>query len=159
MARLHMEQAKAQAVLRDDAGCTRAVAKADSWADQIKHEKEPPRLYWVNRAAVTVDNGRALLRLGRADQAVRPLADGTRQLDDAMVRDRQLYLTDWAEALVRPGRQRDLEQAASRGLEAVALAEDLSSTRGIQRIRDLRKQLKPHAPIVREFLGRARELT
>jgi len=161
MARLHVNQANAQALLRDDAGCARAAAKADSWAEQIKPEDEPPRLYWVNQATVAVDTGRALLRLGRADQAVRPLAEGVRQLDDSMVRDRQLYLTDWAEALVIPGRQRDLEQAASRGLEAVALAEELSSTRGIQRIRDLRKQLKPHTkvPIVREFLERARELT
>src|SRR5262249_16932804 len=161
MARLHTSQANAQAMLRDDAGCARAAARADSWAEQIKPEEEPPRLSWFNRAAVTVTKGRALRRLGRADQAVRPLADGVRQLNDSMVRDRQLYLTDRAEALVRPGGQRDLEQAASRGLEAVTLAEDLSSTRGIQPIRDLRKQLKPHAkvPIVREFLERARELT
>src|SRR5262249_50159358 len=147
-------------VLQDSAGCARAVARADSWADQIKPEEEPSRLYWVNRVAVAVDNGRALLRLGRADRAVRPLADGTRQLDDPMVRDRQLYLADWAEALIRPGHQRDLEQAASRGLEAITLAEELTSTRGIQRIHDLRTQLKPHAkvPIVREFLERAREL-
>jgi hypothetical protein len=161
LARLHTSQANAKAMLQDEAGCARAIASADSWADQINPEEEPPRLYWVNRAAVTVTNGRALLRLGRADQAVHPLADGTRQLDDSMVRDRQLYLTDWAEALARPGRQRDIEQAASRGLEAAALAEDLSSTRGTQRIHDLRKQLKPHAkaPIVREFLERAQELT
>jgi hypothetical protein len=44
---------------------------------------------------VPLDKGGALLRLGRADQAVAPLAEGVRQLDDSMVRDRQLYLTDW----------------------------------------------------------------
>ena len=161
MARLHTSQANARAVLRDDAGCVRAAARADSWAERIKPEEEPPRLYWVNHAAVTVTNGRALLRLGRADQAVRPLADGIRQLNASMIRDRQLYLTDWAEALTRPGRQRDVEQAASRGLEAVTLAEELNSTRATQRIHDLRKQLKPHVkvPIVREFLEQARELT
>jgi hypothetical protein len=161
MARLHMNEAKAQALLRDGAACTRAVVKADSWVEQIKPEQEPSRLYWLNPAHIAAHSGRALLRLGRADQAVRPITDGVRQLDDSMVRDRQIYLTDWAEALVRPGRQRDVEQAASRGLEAVTLAEELTSTRATQRIRDLRKQMRPHAkvPIVREFLERARELT
>jgi hypothetical protein len=161
MARLYMNQANAQALLRDDVGCARAAAKADSWAERIEPEREPPQLYWLNPARATLDKGRALLRLGRADQAVRPLAEGVRQLDDSMVRDRQLYLTDWAEALARPGRQRDVEQAASRGLEAIALTEELTSTRGTHRIRDLRRAMKPHAkvPVVREFLERARELT
>jgi hypothetical protein len=40
-----------------------------------------------------------LFRLGRADQAVSPLADGVRQLDGSMVRDRHLYLTELAEVL------------------------------------------------------------
>jgi hypothetical protein len=160
MARLHSVQAYAQAILQNASACARAVAKAGSWVEQIRPEDEPPRLYWVNQAAVTAGNGRAWLRLGRADQAVRPLADGVRQLDDSMVRDRQLFLADWAEALIRPGRHQDVEEAASRGLEAVVLAEGLTSTRSTQRIRELGSQLKPHAnvPRVREFLERAGEL-
>jgi hypothetical protein len=158
---LGIRQAYAQAILRDAAGCANAAAEADSWVEQIRPEDEPPRLYWVSRAGVTARVGRALLRLGRADQAAHSLAHGLRQLDGSMIRDRQLFLSDWAEALARPGPQRDLEEAAGRGLEAVALAEELASTSATKRILDLRKQLKPHAevPIVREFLERARELT
>jgi hypothetical protein len=161
LACLHSNQAYAKAILQDGSGCADAVAKAGYWAEQIKPEAEPLRLYWVNRADIAAFNGGVLLRIGRADQAVASLADGVRQLDSSMVRDRLLYLADWAEALARPGRQRDVEQAASRGLEAVTLAEELTSTRATQRIHDLRKQFKPHAkvPIVREFLERARELT
>jgi transcriptional regulator with XRE-family HTH domain len=154
MALLHLEQAKAQATLQDRAACTRAIAKANLWAERIKPEKEPPRLYWVNCAAVTLDNGRALFRLGRYEQAVGPLADGVEQLGGSMVRDRQLHLAELAEALARPGRQRDVEEAAQRAMEAVDLAEGLASTRAMERIRDLCVQMEPHAkvPVVREFL-------
>jgi hypothetical protein len=160
LALLHSDQAYAKAILRDGSGSVDAETKAERWAEQIRPEEEPPRLYWVNRADIAAHSGRALLRLGRADQAVRPLADGVQQLDGSMVRDRQLYLADWAEALARPGRQQDVEEAASRGMEAVALAEGLASTRGTNRIRDLRTRMKPHAevPTVWEFLERAREL-
>jgi hypothetical protein len=160
MARLHSVQAYAQAILQNDSGCARAAAAANSWVQQIKPEDEPPRLYWVNHATVTAGNGRALLRLGRPDQAVRPLAHGVRQLHGSMVRDRQLFLADWAEALARPGPQRDLEQAANRAMQAVTLAEEQTSTRTTHRIHHLHNHLKPHTdvPIVREFLERAREL-
>jgi hypothetical protein len=158
MALLHNLQARAQAVLQDGAACTRAIARANLWAERTKPEKEPVRLYWVNRAAVTADNGKALLRLGRAEHAVGPLADGVRQLGDSMVRDRQLYLADLAEALIQPGQQRDLEEAAQRAMEAVGLAEGLASTRATERIRDLCVQMKPHAkvPVVRDFLEEVR---
>jgi hypothetical protein len=36
-------------------------------------------------------------------------------------RDRQLYLTLHSEALLRPGKQRDLDAAASKGIEAIRL--------------------------------------
>ena len=158
MALLQLEQAKAQASLQDGAACTHAIAKAYHWAERIRPEKEPARLYWVNRAAVTLDNGRALLRLGWAEQAVGPLADGVRQLGSSMARDRQIHLAELAAALARPGRQRDMEEAAQRAMEAVDLAGGLASTRGTKRIRDLCVQMKSHAnmPAVREFLERAR---
>src|SRR5262249_49072419 len=72
--------------------------------EKINPEADPLRRYGVTRADIAAFNGGVLLRLGRADQAVGPLAEGVRQLDGSMVRDRQLYLTDWAEALARPGR-------------------------------------------------------
>jgi hypothetical protein len=158
MACLHRNQAKAQAVLQDATACARALAQADSWAEQIEPEQEPTRLYFVTSADLMAVKGRVLLRLGRADQAVHPLADGVRRLDGSMVRDRQLYLAELAEALARPGRQRDVEEAAQRGMEAVDLTRGLASTRGTKRLHDLCVQMKPHAkvPAVREFLGRAR---
>ena len=115
LARLHISQAYARAVLQDGSGCTGALAKADSWAERVKPEKEPSRLYWVNQAEVTADIGWVLLRLGRADQAVRPLADGVRQLDDSIVRDRQLFLTDWATRWLGRDRSRTWRRLPAEG--------------------------------------------
>ena len=74
------------------------------------------------------------------------------------VRDRQYFLTRLAEALTRPSKQCDLDAAASKGIKAIQLAESLSSTLSVDRIRNLSRQLKPYAklPMVREFLERAK---
>jgi hypothetical protein len=50
-----------------------------------------------------------------------------------------------------------LEAAAGKGIEAIHLAENLSSTRSVDRIRYLIRLMKPHAnfPAVREFLEQA----
>ncbi|MGH3931017.1 MAG: hypothetical protein ACRDTF_13690, partial [Pseudonocardiaceae bacterium] len=65
-----------------------------------------------------------------------------------------------ADALARPGKQRDLDAAANRGMAAIRLAEGLDSTRSADLLRDLCRQMKPHAkvPVVRDFLDQARGL-
>lgn len=74
--------------------------------------------------------------------------------DESFARDRQIYLIHLAEALARPGKQRDFDAAVERGLAAVHLAESLASTRGIECLRDLYRQMQPHAsvPAVGDFL-------
>jgi hypothetical protein len=58
----------------------------------------------------------------------------------------------------RPGKQRDLDAAAGHGVAALKLAESVASTRSTGHIRDLYRQLTPHAslPAVEDFLARAR---
>ncbi|MGQ0775588.1 MAG: hypothetical protein ACT4NY_14410, partial [Pseudonocardiales bacterium] len=96
--------------------------------------------------------------LGQADQAAAHIEQGLALFDTPFDRDRQHYVTYVAIALARPGRQRDIEAAASKGMEAIHLAQSLSSTRSVDLIRDLARQLKPHTtlPAVREFLEQAR---
>jgi hypothetical protein len=98
---------------------------------------------------------------GQPDQRSQPRRNAdalieamTRILDDG---DRQVYLTFLADALARPGKQRDLDAAARLGMQSIDLAESLDSTRGADRIRDLCYRMKPHAslPVVRDFLERA----
>lgn len=76
----------------------------------------------------------------------------------SFARDRQVYLTHLADALARTGKRRDLE-AADRGLEAVHLTECLTSTQGLDCLRDLYARMRPHTPVpaVRNFLERLGE--
>lgn len=99
--------------------------------------------------------------LGQADRAVTLINQGIAMFDAPFDRDRQLYLTDLVEAFARPGKHRDLESAASKGIEAIQLAENLSSTRSVDRIRYLIQLMQPHAKFrpVRDFLEQARSFT
>lgn len=76
-------------------------------------------------------------------------------------RDRQIYLSRLADALARPGKQQDLEAAASHSMAALQLAESLESERSVRRIRELQQLMAPHTnlPAVREFMERARAVT
>lgn len=146
--------------LRDASGCTTAIAKARTHVERIKQDDEPPYLYWVGPGEVNGSAGRCLLQLGQADQAAAMLQEGIALLDESFVRERRNHSIRLAEALTQPGPQRDLDAAASRGMAAIDLSESLNSTRGVGRLRDLYRQMKPHAkvPAVRDFLDRARGL-
>ena len=120
-------------------------------------DNDPPYLYWVRPAEITAGAGGCLLQLGRADQAATLIDQGIAMFDAPFDRDKQHYLTLHAEALVRPGKQCDLDAAAGKGIEAIRLAENLSSTRNTERIHDLILLMKPYGkvPAVQEFLERA----
>ena len=145
------------AALQDASACTAAITQARTHVEQSTKDDDPPYLYWVSPAVITTHAGDCLLQLGQADRAAAMMDQGIAMFDAPFDRDRQLYLTHLAEALARPGKQRDLD-AAGKGMEAIHLAEYLSSTRSADRIRELTRQMKPHAklPAVREFLERAR---
>jgi hypothetical protein len=111
-------------------------------------------LYWVTPAEITAGAGDCLLQLGQSGQATALLDGGIALFGESFARDRQIYLTHLADALARPGKQRDLDAAVDRGLAAVHLAESLASTRGIDCFRDLYRKMEPHAsvPAVGDFL-------
>ena len=56
---------------------------------------------------------------GSLVKATALLDEGIAIFDESFARDRQVYLTHLADALARPGKQRDLDAAADRGLAAV----------------------------------------
>ncbi|MGH3719319.1 MAG: hypothetical protein ACRDRI_10885 [Pseudonocardiaceae bacterium] len=157
-AELHIRQALAFATLGDTSACTAAISRALTQVEQLKPDDDPPWLYWMDRWAITVDAGECLLRLGQPDQAVAMFHEGIAQLPGLFVRDRQIHVTSLADALARPGKQRDLDAAAGLGMQSIDLAESLDSTRGAGRLRDLYLRMKPHGkvPAVRDFLERAR---
>jgi hypothetical protein len=158
LAELHIRHAGALGILRDTSGCTAAISEAHNQVTQLRPDDEPPWLYWMDRAAITVDAGECLLLLGQPGQTVAMLHDGIAQLPGSFVRDRQIVVTHLADALARPGTQRDLDAAAGLGMQSIDLAESLDSRRGTDSLRDLYFRLQPYGkvPAVRDFIERAR---
>ena len=158
LAELDIRKAYAFATLNDASACTAAISQARTHVEQGATDDDPPYLYWVRPAEITANAGKCLLQLGRADQAAALIDQGIAMFDAPFDRDRQIYLTLHTEALLRPGKHRDLEAAASKGIEAIHLAERLSSARSVERIRDLTRLMKSHdkIPAVQEFLERAK---
>jgi transcriptional regulator with XRE-family HTH domain len=156
LAELYIRKAYALATLQDGSACVAAVARARTQVEQFEPDSDPRWLYWVTPAEITAGAGVCLLQLGQPDRATALLDGGIAMFDESFARDRQIYLTHLADALTRPGKQRDA--AADRGLAAVHLAESLTSTRGIDCLRDLYRQMQPHAsvPAMGDFLERAR---
>lgn len=161
LAALYPKQAYAFATLRDAPACTAAISKARTHVEQSAHEDDPPYLYWVRPAEVLSGAGRCLQKLGQADRAADMLGQGLALFGAPFDRDRTNYLIHLAEAFAQPGKQRDLHAAANTGMQAIDLAEALSSTRTVDRIRVLARQLTPHATVapVRDFLDRTRTFT
>jgi hypothetical protein len=158
LAELYIRKAYALATMKDGSACAAAVANARTQVEQFEPDSDPRWLYWVTPAEITAGAGDCLLQLGQPDRATALLEGGIAMFDESFARDRQIYLTHLADALARPGKQRDLDAATDRGLAAVQLAESLTSTRGIDCLRDLYRQMEPHAsvPAVGDFLERAR---
>lgn len=159
-AELYVRQAYAQATIHDASGCAAAISKARTQAEQFESDNDPPWLYWVSPAWILVEAGDSVLQLGQADQAATMLEGDIALFDDSFARDWQIYSVHLADALARPGKQRDLDAAASRGMAAIQLAENLDSTLSVDLLRDLYHQMTPHAkvPAVHEFLDRAQGL-
>jgi hypothetical protein len=158
LAELHIRLAEARGTLRDTSGCTAAISEARTQVEQLTPDDDPPWLYWMDPSLIAAQAGECLLRLSQTDQAIAVLREGSGQLPVSFVRDRQIVLTQLADALVQPGKQRDLEAAAALGVQSTDLAESLDSTRGTGLLRDLYFRLKPHdeVPAVRDFVERAR---
>jgi hypothetical protein len=160
LAELSIRKAAALATLQDESACAAALAQADMQVERFEPDSDPPWLYWMTPAQIMVEAGWCLLRLGQPGRATALLDDGIAMFDESFARDRQIYLVHLANALARPGQQRDVEAAADRGLAAVRLAESVTSTHGIDCLRDLYTRMQPHAsvPAVGDFLEQAREV-
>jgi hypothetical protein len=160
LAELHIWRALAFATLRDASACTAAISQAHTQAEQLKPDDDPSWLYWLDPTAITITAGNCHLLLGQTEQGLILLDKGIAELDESFVRDRQLHLTQLAEARARPGEQCDLEAAAGLGMESLDLAESLDSTRGTALLHDLYLRMKPHdtVPAVRDFLERVEGL-
>jgi DNA-binding XRE family transcriptional regulator len=160
LAELYGRQAYAFATVGDVPGCGAAISKLSTQIELLAPDSGPSWLYWVNPAPMTCEVGNALRQLGRTEQAAVVLENGIAMYDDSRPSGQAGYLIALADVRSRPGKQRDLDVAASHGIEAIRLTETLDSPRLVGLIRNLYHDMASHAkvPAVGDFLERARSL-
>jgi DNA-binding XRE family transcriptional regulator len=154
LAELYSKQADVFATLRDSSGCTAATTKARTYIEYLSPDDDLSYLYWVTPAEITAYAGQCLLQLGDTGQAIALLDEGIALFDESFTRNRQAYLTHVACAHARPGKQRDLDNAAARGMEAIDIAESLHSTYSVDLFSGLYHQMEPHAKMPTEGYSR-----
>ena len=160
LAEIYGRQAYAFATMGDVPGCGAVISKLSTQIELLAPDSGPSWLYWVNPAPMTCEVGNALRQLGRTEQAAVVLENGIAMYDDSRPSGQAGYLIALADVRSRPGKQRDLDVAASHGMEAIRLTETLDSPRLAGLIRNLYHQMTPHATVsaVGDFLERARSL-
>jgi hypothetical protein len=155
---LHSWRAYASAVLHDETACLTAIAVAQAQAGEMEAANTPPWLYWLRPGDITAHAGDSLLRLGRPERAEPLLERGSDAFAaDRHVGDQQHYLVRLATAQLRNNK---LDGAVHTGNRALDLAQRRSSTRSLDRVQALCRDMAPRkdVTVVREFLERARGL-
>lgn len=111
--------------------CLRAIDRAREVAGHLDDDPASPWASWLDRSYIEVQRGRCLAVLGDHAQAAGVFRQAIRDLPPSFRRDRGVYLA--REALAYVG-AREPEEAASVGMQAVAIAQDTQSGRVIDEL-------------------------
>ncbi|MDF3293935.1 hypothetical protein [Streptomyces silvisoli] len=128
---LASRQARAYAVLGDVEGCLAALGEGEQLMESGGAADGPSWSYWITPAVLVADAGRALLDLGRIDQAERQLICGIELFGNTQPRNRLLHWTSLAEARLARGA---IDEAAAAAAEALGLYEQVTSQRARARL-------------------------
>lgn len=147
-------EARAHALLGDVRETQRAVREAEQhYASSVPGE-EPEWLAFYSEAELAADLGRCLRDTGDVAAGTKLIRQALDQYEPWRVRSRSFVLTDLALAQMA---LRDHDQAAEFGNQAMRAAEDVSSTRTIDRLRGLGRVITPHCSnsrVLAEFTDR-----
>ncbi|MGH4019176.1 MAG: hypothetical protein ACRDT0_08055 [Pseudonocardiaceae bacterium] len=139
-AELHALEGRGLALLGDASAAHRAVLEAERHYERPRPDDEPPWTGFYTQAALAADLGRCLSNLGEPAQAVKLSTAALHDYEPWRVRGRCLAQTDLA---ITHLLGRDLEQAAKFGRDALRTAAEVSSTRTLDRLRTLQRQVQP----------------
>lgn len=148
--------ARAHARMRNEHDGVAELRRAESLFERVTDTNTPKWAAHWSEAVFSTYAGTMWVDLGKPREAYGPLKLAWDAASDQPRR--RVYSTgQLAKVAVL---NRDIEQAATLGLEAAVSTSRQESKRSLQVIRDLDRQLKPHAkqPKVREFRERARLL-
>jgi hypothetical protein len=133
-------EARGQALL-GDAGATRhAVLEAERSFERSRPEDEPPWLSFYTEAELFADLGRCLRDTGDANHAAKLITHAFDNYEPWRTRSRCFVQTDLATTHLVG---RDYEHASALGQAAVRTASGVRSSRAIDRIRTLQRQVRP----------------
>ncbi|MGQ0774662.1 MAG: hypothetical protein ACT4NY_09625 [Pseudonocardiales bacterium] len=140
LADLHALEGRGLALLGDTSGARKAVLAAERDYERSRSGEEPPWLGFYTEAAFAADLGKCLSDLGELKQGITLSTRALRDYEPWRVRARCFAQTDLARAHLL---NRDPEQAAALGRDALRTAADVSSHRTLDRLRALQRQVAP----------------
>ncbi|MGH3718818.1 MAG: hypothetical protein ACRDRI_08255 [Pseudonocardiaceae bacterium] len=136
-AALHAMEGRGLGMLGDVREARHAVLAAQRAYESLGPDDE---VGFYTEAALAADLGRCLREIGEPKQAITLGTTALRDYEPWRVRNRCFVQTDLAGAHLLGG---DLEQAAALGRDALRTAADVSSTRTLDRLRTLQRQVHP----------------
>jgi hypothetical protein len=144
--------AEAHALLGNVEGFQRAIDEAETLLASAGHAEEPAWISFFDPLYLTRLKGRCLVELALPQPAQDTLGSVLTILgeDTSFVRTRGSTLADLAVTYIH---QKEPEEAARHGEQALKIAQQLGSTRNLTRIQHIGHQLQPWAtnPTVRHF--------
>ena len=139
-AELHALEGRGLALLGDVRAARHAVLQAERLYESPRSGDEPPWLGFFTDATFAADLGRGLRAIGEPEQAITLSTKALYGYEPWRVRDRCFVQTDLASAHLL---DRDMEQAAALGRDALRTAAEVSSHRLLDRLRTLQRQVRP----------------
>lgn len=133
----------------------RALTAARAALEEQRHDETTPDwAAWVDETELNIMTGRCWTELRRPLRAVPILTAALARYEDHHGRDKALYLSWLADALLTAG---EVEEAARVTSKALDLAVGVASVRPRQRLAPVLTKLSPHKklPVVRDALERA----
>lgn len=137
---LHAVEARGHALLGDATATRSCVLDAERHYDRARGDDEPTWLGFYSAAELAADLGRCLRDVGEPAQATRLISQAMEGYEPWRIRSRCFVQTDLATAHLVGG---DYEHAAALGRDAVRTADQVSSTRTLDRLRTLQRQVRP----------------
>lgn len=116
------------------------MQEAERQYERIRPDAEPPSVNPYAEAQFAADLGRCLRDTGDSRQGIRQLRHALKSNGPGRLRSRCIIEADLAAAHLDV---REFEQAATVGRDAIRTATQVSSTRSLDRLRILQRQLRP----------------
>ncbi|MGH3623196.1 MAG: hypothetical protein ACRDQ5_15595 [Sciscionella sp.] len=139
-AQVHAMEGGGLALLGDGNAALRAVREAERHYEHFRPNEEPPWLGVYTEAGFATDLGCCIRDMGEPDHAATLMTQALDSVEPWKVSGRCAIQTGLATTHLVG---RDLEQAAAVGRDAVRTAAEVSSTRALDRLRTLQRQVRP----------------